>query len=94
MLKRLFASKKNILPEQVKVNPIAIDYDAAPPELEEKEEQQTPRTKQKNIKTTDDVILAFRRCAKALNMTESVLFEDMVAEMYERLKQEGRIKTG
>lgn len=47
------------------------------------------RMKQKNIKITDDVGIAFDAIAKALGMSKAALFEDMVAERLETLERQG-----
>ena len=45
--------------------------------------------KQQNIKASEDCCAAFAAIAKALCMTKSQLFEDMVAERLEHLQRQG-----
>ena len=47
------------------------------------------RVKQQNIKVSEDCCAAFAAIAKALCMTKSQLFEDMVAERLEQLQRQG-----
>ena len=47
------------------------------------------RMKQQNIKASEDCSMAFAAIAKALGMTKAELFEDMVAEKLESLRQRG-----
>jgi hypothetical protein len=47
------------------------------------------RDQQQNIKVSRDCALAFEALAKALGTTKSDLFEDMVAERYERARRRG-----
>jgi hypothetical protein len=51
-------------------------------------EDQAPRNKQKNIKATEACLKAFDRIAVTLELTAAELFEDLVAERYERLKEQ------
>jgi len=61
----------------------AVDgVDAAPVEP-------VKRMKQQNIKASEDCSMAFAAIAKALGMTKAELFEDMVAEKLESLRQRG-----
>ncbi|MBJ7532794.1 hypothetical protein JDN40_01495 [Rhodomicrobium vannielii ATCC 17100] len=47
------------------------------------------RTKQQNIKASDDCCAAFTAIAKAQGISKSALFEDMVAERLEALQRQG-----
>ncbi len=47
------------------------------------------RVKQQNIKASEDCSMAFAAIAKALGMTKAELFEDMVVERLELLRQQG-----
>jgi len=46
----------------------------------------TRRNKQKNLKASEACIAAFGHLAKATGMSEAELFEDMVAERLEKLR--------
>jgi Ribbon-helix-helix protein, copG family len=47
------------------------------------------RDQQQNIKASRDCALAFEALAKALGMSKSDLFEDMVAERFEKERRRG-----
>ena len=47
------------------------------------------RTRQQNIKVSDDCAAAFAALAEAQGLSKSALFEDMVAERLEALQRQG-----
>lgn len=47
------------------------------------------RNRQQNIKVSDDCAAAFTAMAGALGLSKAALFEDLVAERLERLRQQG-----
>ncbi len=57
--------------------------------LAEAEPEPVRRIKQQNIKASEDCCAAFAKIAKAQGMTKGELFEDLVAERYETLQQQG-----
>ena len=50
------------------------------------------RNRQKNLKASPACIAAFARIAKLSGMSEAALFEDLVAQRWEELRESGRIK--
>jgi hypothetical protein len=57
--------------------------------VEAKPVEPVRRMKQQNIKASEDCSLAFAGIAKTLCMTKAELFEDLVAERLELLRQQG-----
>jgi hypothetical protein len=48
------------------------------------------RNRQKNLKASPACIAAFAHIAKVSGMSEAALFEDMVAERWDRLRRSGK----
>ncbi len=60
--------------------PVKIEPQAADP---------VRRTRQQNIKVSDDCSVAFAALAEAQGISKAALFEDMVAERLETLQRRG-----
>jgi hypothetical protein len=50
-------------------------------------QRRKPRNRQQNIKATDDCKAAFAALADAHGVSKAALFEDMVAERFETMRQ-------
>jgi len=57
--------------------------------IEQKAPDAMRRTRQQNIKVSDDCAAAFAALAEAQRLSKSALFEDMVAERLETLQRQG-----
>jgi len=72
---RLNALWRGAKPQPVADPPAETTRDRAP---------SPPRNRQKNLKASAECIAAFAQLAKASGMSEAALFEDMVAERWEK----------
>jgi hypothetical protein len=61
----------------------------APPKLTHAAMEPARRTRQQNIKVSEDCSIAFAALAKAHGISKAALFEDMVAERFEAARRQG-----
>ena len=68
----------------VEAEPVVPDHD-----IEVEPAEPVRRMKQQNIKASEDCCAAFAAIAEAQGISKAALFEDMVAERFEALRQQG-----
>ena len=73
----------------VEAEPVAPEQCTPDPYIEAEPAEAVQRMKQQNIKASEDCCAIFAALAKAERLSKAQLFEDMVAERYETLRQRG-----